>query len=134
MYARRERRSRAALAQTPVVLPRQMRQRVGLALQQKLSRLGAWVLCLAVAGQHVHMLVKLSPKLARRLVGQAKKHATFEMREQGWKGKLWGLRAKVTLVQSRGQQVNTYRYIIRHAAQGAWIGVWKKEGGELEEL
>jgi REP element-mobilizing transposase RayT len=133
-YARREARSRAALSQAPVVIPRRMRRQVGLALQQKLSRLGGWVLCLAVAGQHVHLLVKLPPRFARRLLGQAKKHTTFVMREQRWKGKLWGVRCKVTLVRSRRQQVNTYRYIIRHAAPGAWVGIWKKERGAIAEL
>lgn len=131
-YVRRERRSRESLVQDPVVVPQKMRRPIGESLQEKIARLGGWVLCLAVSGQHVHMLVKLPPKSARRWIGQAKKHTTFLMRERGWQGKLWGVRAKVILVRSRHQQVNTYRYILRHAREGAWVGVWKIDGGEME--
>lgn len=48
-------------------------------------------------------------------------------------GKVWGVRSKIVLITSRRQQVNTYRYILRHANEGAWTRVWKQErdaGGE----
>ncbi len=131
-YARRERRSQQLLTQDPVVVAAKMWRPIGESLQEKIARLGGWVLCLAVSGQHVHMLVKLPPQFARRWIGQAKKHTTFAMRKHGWQGKLWAVRAKVILVRSRHQQLNTYRYILRHADDGAWVGVWKEEGGEME--
>jgi hypothetical protein len=126
-YASRERRSRASLTQPPVILPPDLRAVIGEALYEKLSRLGAWMLCVAVAGQHVHGLVKLPRDTARAWLGMAKKHATFVLRERGWQGKLWGVRSKAAPIRDRAHQVNTYHYILRHAAEGAWIGVWKTE-------
>jgi hypothetical protein len=71
--------------------------------------------------------VKLPPQSVRDWLGRAKKHATFAIRARGWKGKVWALRGKFIPVRSRKQQVNTYRYIIRHGSNGAWIGVWKED-------
>ncbi|MBI3840119.1 MAG: hypothetical protein HY288_19530 [Planctomycetia bacterium] len=124
-FAAKERRSRESLSQDPVTLPPAMRPVVGEALCEKLTRLGAWVLCVAVSGQHVHLLAKLPAGPARHWSGLAKKHATFVLREHGWSGKVWAVRSRATLVRTRLQQVNTYRYILRHADEGAWIGVWK---------
>jgi hypothetical protein len=110
-----------------------MRPVVGTALREKLSRVNAWVLCIAVAGQHVHLLVKLPAESARQWCGLAKKHAAFVLRELGWKGEVWGARCGSTSVGTRRQQVNIYRYILRHADEGAWIGVWKKDCGDERE-
>src|SRR5207244_5320241 len=53
------RRSRDSMSQPPVVLPVALRQVVGGSIKEKLERLGGLVLCLAVGGQHVHVLVKM---------------------------------------------------------------------------
>ena len=129
-YAKRALRSRLLLKHDAVVVGPGMRGSLGEALREKIVRLGGWILCIAVSGQHVHLLVKLPPTSARAWIGRTKKHATFAMRAGGWEGKLWAVGAKILLVRTRQQQVNTYRYILRHAEKGAWIGVWKKD--ELE--
>jgi len=89
--------------------------------------LGAFVLCLAQGGQHLHLLAKLAFEVDPRiLMGLAKKHSAFEAKGQGWQGRLWGRRGKEVRVRDRAHQLNVYRYILDHAKEGAWVWVWKK--------
>ena len=125
MYASQERRSRNSLKQEPVVFPSHLRQVVGEALQDKLTRLGAWVQIESVSGQHVHMLVKMRPSLARKWLGIAKMHTSFELKKHDWRGKVWGVRCRTERVRDKVHQTNAFLYIQRHADQGAWVGVWK---------
>jgi hypothetical protein len=128
-YSFESQRSRELLRQGVVTLPKELRPIISAALADRLSGLGAWVLCIALSGQHAHLLVNLPLGSAREWVGLAKKHSWFVARECGWQGRLWGARSRATLVRSRAHQLNTYRYILRHADQGAWICVRKIEGG-----
>lgn len=123
-YARLEQRSRKLVKQPAVELPARLRSVVGLALIEKLTERGAFVLCAAVARQHVHLLVKMPPSRVREWGGHAKRHATFTMRQHDWKGKLWAVRGKATPVKDRKHQVNVYYYILDHASQGAWVWNW----------
>ena len=124
-YASQEWRSRKLLKQDPVTFSPAHRQLVGEALQDKLTRLGAWVLIVAVSAQHVHLLVKLPPSLARKWLGMAKMHASFELKRHGWQGKVWAVRCRPERVRDKAHQTNAFHYISRHAEQGAWVGVWK---------
>jgi len=85
--------------------------------------LGAYVLCSAVAGQHVHTLSKLPEGVAREWAGKAKQHAWHVARANGWQGRLWAKRGKEIRVRDRSHQLNIYKYILQHAEDGAWI--WK---------
>jgi hypothetical protein len=127
-YAACEQRSRGSLKQAAVELPPPLRSTVGTALKERLEGLGAFVLCMAVAGQHVHLLTKIPKGAARDWSGTAKQHAWFVLRERGWKGKLWGKRGKAVTIRDRRHQLNVYRYILRHADEGAWVWAWKKDG------
>ncbi len=127
IYASQEKRSRDSLKQDPVVFPPHLRKVVGEALQDKLAELGAWVLIESVSGQHVHMLVKLPPKLARKWLGMAKMHTSFELKKHRWKGKVWAVRCRPEPICDKPHQVNTFNYIKRHTEQGAWVGVWMTE-------
>ncbi len=118
-YAAQERRSRELLTQPPVVIPAKTRRIIGRALWQEFSHLGAWVLIVAVGGQHVHLLVKLPAKRARHWTGRAKRFTTLKLRDRGWQGELWGVRCKAKRIRDRAHQVNTYHYIERHAEQGS---------------
>lgn len=129
LYDDKERRSRELLKQPPVVLPPRLRPLVGRALWQELTRLGGWVVVMAVSGQHVHLLVKLPAGRERAWAGRAKRHATLKLREYGWRGMLWGVRSKAEPIRNRAHQENTYKYIMKHAEEGAWIGQWKRETG-----
>jgi hypothetical protein len=93
-----------------------------------LQELGAFVLCLAQGGQHLHVLAKLPLGVDARIwMGLAKKHSAFEAKAQGWRGKLWGKRGKEKQVRDRAHQLNVYRYILKHANEGAWVWVWKRD-------
>ena len=124
-----EKRSRDSLKQEPVVFPSALRKSVGVALEEKLNQLGAWVLIESVSGQHVHMLVKLPAKLARIWLGRAKMHTSFELKKLRWTGKVWGVRCRVERVRNKAHQVNAFHYIQRHADEGAWVGVWMAPPG-----
>jgi hypothetical protein len=76
-YADREQRSRASLKQPPAVIPAPLRSVVGLALLERLRALGALVVCIAVSGQHAHVLAKMPRSSPRFWMGEAKKHAWF---------------------------------------------------------
>ncbi len=125
MYAELERRSRESLKQPPVSFEADLRPVVGAALHERLSGLGAWVLCLAVGGQHAHLLVKLPADRAHTWSGLAKKHAAFVLRANGRRGKLWAARSLAKPIADRDHQLRTFRYILAHAEQGAWVGEWK---------
>jgi hypothetical protein len=114
-------RSRSLLKQSPVVIPAPLRPVVGNAIREKLEALGSLVVCLSVSGQHLHVLAKTEIMHARERMGIAKKHAWFEVRQHGWKGKLWAKRGKELPVKDRPHQLNVYYYILRHAREGAWV-------------
>jgi hypothetical protein len=126
-YAAQERRSREALKQEEVIVPEELRGVVGLAVKERLEGLGALVVAVATAGQHVHVLAKMPVSKPRSWAGMAKRHAWFVLREHGWTGKLWGKRSKAVPVRDREHQLNVYRYIAKHRAQGAWVWLWTKK-------
>ena len=119
--------SQNALQQEPFVLTGQQREVVGTSLRDGLIGLCAVVACLAIAGQHGHLLVKLPKAETRRWIGLAKKHAWFELHDSGWTGKLWAKRQKFVPIRDRKHQLNVYDYILRHAEQGAYL--WKYSDG-----
>ncbi|MCH7990537.1 MAG: hypothetical protein IID46_15455, partial [Planctomycetes bacterium] len=125
-HATQLKRSQILLKQPPVILPIDMRSVVGLALLVRITNLGGFVLRIAVAGQHVHLLMKIPLNCARSWTGLAKKHAWFVLRDHGWKGKLWGKRGKAIRIRTQDHQQKVYRYIGRHSAEGAWLWTWKK--------
>jgi REP element-mobilizing transposase RayT len=120
MYESRRDQSSAQLKQPPVTLSPNWRAAVGLALLEKLTELGCQVLVVAVAGQHAHLLVKLPNGDARHWIGLAKKNASFAIHAAGWQGRLWGMRSKIVRIRDHEQQLNTFRYILKHQAEGAW--------------
>jgi hypothetical protein len=124
-YRAREIWSRSLLKQPPVVIPEKLRPAVGEFIREKLDRCGAGVVCIAVAGQHAHILAKMPKKQVRHWIGMAKRHATFELKQLSWKGKVWGLRCKVVPIENRRQQLNVFAYIVRHRKEGAWVWAWK---------
>lgn len=110
-----------SLTQEVVTISRADRVIVACALNKRLRDKGAAIAIIAVTGRHAHLLAKLPPKLTRRWIGQAKLHATFELKTQGRRGRLWGARGKFVPIDSRQHQVRVYRYIERHESEGAFI-------------
>jgi hypothetical protein len=120
-FANYLRRNRASLKQEPVVIPRDLRPAVGAAVRDKLQALDAYVLSISAGGQHLHCQVKMPPAQTRTWVGHAKRHTWFELRDRGWVGRLFAAGGKFKPIRDRKHQINTYHYILEHAAQGAWV-------------
>lgn len=127
LYEDKARRSRASLVQSPVIIPPRLKACLGRAIWRELTKRCAWVLIMAVSGQHVHLLVKVEMSRVRHLAGRAKRSGTIELRSKGWQGRLWGVRGKALRIRDRAHQENSYRYIERHAREGAWIGIWNQD-------
>jgi hypothetical protein len=125
--------SRRALKSDATSLSLEDRERVCGVLVARLQKLNALVACIAVARQHAHILAKLAPREARSIVGAAKKHAWFTLREQGRARRLWGGLSKCTPIKDRSHQLNAYRYIMRHVREGAVIWRIKKAGEGAED-
>jgi REP element-mobilizing transposase RayT len=123
MYTHKESRSRRLLKQPPVEF-QNVKAVVGTAVREKMERLGSLVIAVAVADHHVHMLAKAPWDKPREWAPLAKKHAWFELRNLGWKGKLWAKRPWARTIKDRQDQLNVYHYILRHGLQGAWIWDW----------
>jgi hypothetical protein len=115
---------RRSLKQPPVVLSATFRAAVAVALRQKLQRLGALVVAVSVSTQHAHILAKMPRGCARDWIGIAKRHAWFELRDRGWKGKLWARAGSNGVVRDRRHQLQVYHYILRHRAAGACVWKW----------
>jgi hypothetical protein len=130
-YRGQLRRSREGLKQPPVMLSPAWRPIIGRAIRDRLQELGAFVLCLAVAGQHSLAFAKLPNGASpRKWMGFAKKHAYFEAESRGWLGKLWARRGKEMRVRDRAHQLNVYHYILSHANEGAWVWDWVRNHPE----
>jgi REP element-mobilizing transposase RayT len=125
-------KNRDALKYDAISLDRLQRETVGKALKAKLDELNASLIAISVSSQHIHLLLKLPPKTMRLQVGDAKKHAWFELRDTGWKAKLWGKRGKYLRIRDRGHQLNAFYYILRHADQGAWVWYYTRSKTEKE--
>jgi hypothetical protein len=54
-------------------------------------------------------------------MGRAKVNANFKGKDQGWTGKLWAVRGKITPIKNRQHQLNTFDYILDHYKEGAWV-------------
>src|SRR5688500_5844940 len=98
------------MTQAPVVLAPEWRPVVGDAVRDKLVRLGAEVLCVAMGATHVHVLARMPPgPTPRDWLGRAKRHAHFVASDAGWVGKLWAVGSKITPVRDRAHQLNVFR-------------------------
>ncbi len=125
LYHAKYQRSKRLMKQEEVRFPEQLRAVIGKALRDRLEKEEVFVLCLAVAEQHVHLLVKMKNGAKPRwLMGLAKKHASFELKEHDWQGRVWGKRGKELKIRNQAHQQNVYYYILNHESQGAHVWKW----------
>jgi len=115
------RRSHSLLRRPPVVFTRKQRALAGQALWECLVSKGVEVRAVSVGGEHVHLLAWMDPLDIRQLVGQAKKHASHELRDQDLKGTVWAKRCRPNPIKDAKHLQNTARYITRHQEEGAWV-------------
>jgi len=122
-YEHRHEHSRRLLVAEPVRFTPQERQSVLAALVERLRRGDALVVAAAVGREHVHLVFKCPAAEVRRLVGLAKKHAWFVLRNRGRPGRIWAKRCRAEPIRDRAHQLNAVRYVLRHAGSSA--AVWR---------
>ena len=121
VYEGLHRASRENQAAPSTTIPLTDRERIAKRLRDKLERLGAELAILAVAGRHVHILIKMPAAQTRKWIGFAKRHVTFRLRAEGFTDRLWASGAKFVPIRDRSHQLNVYRYIEKHEVEGAFI-------------
>ena len=75
---------------------------------------------------HLHLLGRFPNPQVRPVVGRAKKHAYFELHDQGFVGHLWGNGSNVVPIKDRKHQLNVFGYIARHKDKGAWVWTFRE--------
>jgi len=110
-----------------VVLPVDVRRRVGAALLDKLDEMKAQTLIVAVAAMHVHMVVELDDDYegAKRTAGRLKQRASHVIGDS-LPGRVWAAGNKPVRVSDRAHLAEAYDYILRHAGKGAWVWTFKE--------
>ncbi len=85
---------------------------------------------IAVLGHHVHVLVELPSdrEAADHEIGRCKQAAALAVKDL-IAVKLWARKSGLTPIRDQSHQRNTYRYICKHAAEGAWV--WTYREGEM---
>jgi hypothetical protein len=147
-------RSKKLLRAGPTRLTPEQRRVVCGALAHKLTSLGAEVVDLCVGAMHVHALVRFTPlqgphtavrglcrqnslrdgrdPVPRHVMGLAKKHASFTLREQRLSppAAVWARRCKLIPVADRAHQINVVAYIRDHGLDGAvvWSAIKPRPG------
>jgi len=105
----------------PVVLSPRQRVVAGQSLVESLRDLGVLLMAASVDGTHYHLLGRFPPDGVRSLVGRAKMHVAFVLRDHGIRGGVWAARCRALPVRSRSHQLNVFHYILDHARRGAWV-------------
>lgn len=98
---------------------------IGQAILEKFETTDAFVLCLAVATTHVHILVKMRPDDTRSILGLVKGNAYHQMHLAGHPEKLWAKRFLPRPITGLRHLRAAYKYILRHEQEGGWI--WMSE-------
>jgi len=120
-------------SQPTIVLKEPLRETIGRALLEKLTKESINVLCIAVAPTSSHLLVELPNDYDTALkcsygLKQASSHAVrLEL-----PGKVWAQGGKPIRVKNRDHQQQLYPYILRHRTkEDAWT--WAFRPGDVEK-
>lgn len=108
----------------PVRLSAALREAVGLAMLARLTKHRAEVLVLAVASDHVHLVLRCEPAGVRTIVGHAKRRSSHAIRALV-PGIVWAKKCGVKAIRSREQQRATLQYIERHSRKGARVWTFR---------
>lgn len=112
------------LHKDPVRLSVAQRPLVGRVVVHQLVKRGAAVLVMAIASDHVHVVLRCSAGEVRQLIGHAKRWSSHSIRDQ-IPGAVWAKKCGLKRIRSRAQQVSTFEYITRHASRGAWVWTFR---------
>ena len=67
------------------------------------------LLVLSLDAIHFHLLGRFPNPAVRPMVGRAKKHAYFELHDQGFVGRLWGTGANVVPISDQKTPTERFR-------------------------
>lgn len=121
-----QRLTRSTMRAAPVTLTRQQRETCARAIVDKLTEKGCDVIAVAVAGQHVHIQVRIQDHDIKRVIGLAKQLASHRVRDE-LPGTIWGARRHLDPIRSRDHQKRVYGYIQRHKREGAYVWTFKDD-------
>jgi len=114
------------LKQPPVHLTVAQRVVAGRALVEMLVDQEIEMLVLSLDAIHFHLLGRFCNAQVRPIVGHAKKHAYFQLRNLGFVGRLWENGTHVVPITDRKHQLHAFRYICNHGAKGAWVWTFRE--------
>lgn len=117
-------RAQRNLKRSPVLLSIRQRSLGGHGLLDMLEARGCTVVAIGVGGKHVHIATRLPDLRAKLLIGEAKKHAWFVLKNGGFGGRAWAAGCRTEPIHDRSHQLNTVNYIQKHRKQGAWVWTW----------
>jgi REP element-mobilizing transposase RayT len=81
--------NKSALIYDVVILSKQERDIVKIAILQEAERIGETILALSFQGTHVHIVIEEGGKPVDKVVNRFKTAAYYALREIGFKGKIW---------------------------------------------
>ena len=113
-------------ARPPVAFSSDLFESIGWALLEKIDEQGHRVLAAGVDAHHAHLLVELPDdrKTVKRMMGSWKQYASHRIRDR-LPGRVWANSGDPIRLYDPTHQRNVFRYILRHAEQGAWV--WRYE-------
>lgn len=93
---------------------------------ESLTGRGVELLCLAVGGEHFHLLGRFEHSETRRVIGLAKLHAYHRLSGEIGQRRIWAKRSRSLPIRDRRHQVNVYAYIMKHRDGGAWTWSYRE--------
>lgn len=119
--------ARRTMRGDPVTLAPGERETCAHAIIEKLIEKDCEVIAIAVAGQHVHIQLRIEDRGVKRIIGLAKQDASHKLRDER-PGSIWAAGCRTDPVRSREHQERLFRYIERHRNEGAFV--WTIRGDE----
>jgi REP element-mobilizing transposase RayT len=114
------------LASDAVRLPQHLLPVIGQAILSQAEQQNHRINAISVAPMHVHLLTELRRDGTAAEIGRIKRRASWAVRHE-LPGRVWAKGCGIKPVRDKAHMVNTYRYILTHAGQGAWV--WSIQDG-----
>ncbi len=108
----------------PILIPEECREVVGVAILQKLRKLGYTCLAISVSAMHTHLQVELPDELTaiRQIMGQCKTASSHAIRALV-PGRVWGRDGSFTPIDDPEHQRKAFDYILDQ--ENAWKWSYK---------
>ncbi len=106
-------------------IPKSVFEKVGNALIDVYTDKNVFVMCLSIQGAHCHLLLKAYRFYLHKFTALAKRKAAVVCRKVSGKRRIWARKRSKKVIQDLPHMRRTYKYILRHAEQGAYT--WKSD-------